>query len=195
MLYALAALGALMVAVTLFPFQAWYAHRLSGPFDDPKGDVLVVLGGGVEDGVLGQSSYLRTKYAARAYKQGGFRRVVVSGGGCPIPVAEAMADLLRSSGVPADAIVVEDQATSTHENALKTKLLVAPIGGRVVLLSSDFHMYRARKAFERAGVPVLPRPIPDVMKRSQTYLGRWPAFLDEMQETAKIAYYVVRGWI
>jgi hypothetical protein len=49
--------------------------------------------------------------------------------------------------------------------------------------------------FRRAGIDVLPRPIPDVVKRGTTWYGRWPAFLDLLEETAKIGYYYVRGWM
>jgi hypothetical protein len=56
-------------------------------------------------------------------------------------------------------------------------------------------MYRAQRAFKKAGLDVLPRPFPDVRKRAQAPLGRWEAFLDLTKETAKIAYYYLRGWI
>jgi hypothetical protein len=42
---------------------------------------------------------------------------------------------------------------------------------------------------------VLPRPIPDVRKRSMSWNRRWDAFQELVIETAKIGYYYLRGWI
>ena len=67
--------------------------------------------------------------------------------------------------------------------------------GRKVLLTSDYHMFRACRAFRKAGLEVAPRPFPDAGKRAANWLGRWPAFLDEVVETLKIGYYFVRGAI
>ena len=110
-------------------------------------------------------------------------------------MAFPMQDFLRCHGIPAEAIVLEPKSTSTRENALFTKDLLAAEPGTKVLLTSDYHMFRAHRAFLKAGLMVEPRPIPDVRKRSTRWRGRWPAFLDLMQEYCKIAYYRARGWI
>jgi len=188
-------IGGLLIFITLTPFDQWYARRLSGGFNDPKGEVLIVLGGSIDDGVLGQSSYLRARYAAWAYHEDGFQYVVISGAGEPVPVAQGMSDLLQAAGVPKRAIILETAARSTLENARNTKSLLEQINGRRVLLTSDYHMFRALRTFRKAGVDVIPRPIPDGVKRGNSFSGRWPAFLDEAAETAKIFYYRGRGWI
>src|SRR5437868_8872329 len=81
----LAAGGALMVIVICTPLAGWIGHKMSGGFDDPQGDVLIVLGGaGVQDGIMGHDSYLRAEYAVRAWREGHFRQVFITGGGnCP----------------------------------------------------------------------------------------------------------------
>jgi hypothetical protein len=56
-------------------------------------------------------------------------------------------------------------------------------------------MFRAYRAFRKLGLEVAPRPIPDARKRAARYRGRWPAFLDLLEETAKISYYYTHGWI
>jgi hypothetical protein len=56
-------------------------------------------------------------------------------------------------------------------------------------------MYRASRAFAKAGLRVIPSPFPDVIKAGQRWTGRWPAFLELCTETMKIAYYYARGWI
>src|SRR5215475_13526618 len=89
---ALAALGLLLVLVTATPLVSWWAGIFAGPWDDPGGDVLIVLGGSLlGNGVMGQNSYWRALYTAQAWRHGTFRRIVVSGGGDSYnSVAESM---------------------------------------------------------------------------------------------------------
>ena len=193
----LASLGLLFVLVTLTPLVSWWATALAGPWEDPRGDVLIVLGGSIlENGVMGESSYWRGVYAVLTWREGGFRQVVLSGGGSEGPaIVEPMRDFLECNGVPREAIRLETQSKSTRENALYTKALLAGVPGRKVLLTSDYHMFRAHRAFRKAGLDVLPRPYPDARKRASRWSGRWPAFLDLVMETVKIGYYYARGWI
>lgn len=196
LVYFFSYLGFLMFTVTITPLVSWWGGELAGPWNDPKGDVLIVLGGSMgERGILGGNSYLRAEYAILAFREGGFRLVVLSGGGAHRPVSEAMRDFLSCQGVPRDAVLTESASSSTRENALFTKQLVENAPGKKVLMTSDFHMFRAYHVFRKAGLDVVPRPIPDVRKRGAEWKGRWPAFVDLVQETAKIGYYFVRGWI
>jgi uncharacterized SAM-binding protein YcdF (DUF218 family) len=161
---------------------------------------LVVLGGSVqEDGMIGGSTYWRAVYAARAWREGGFKTIVLSGGGPPqapqYSAAEAMRDFLVAQGIPREAIWLETRSRSTRENALFTKPILDGIPGKKILLTSDYHMFRAHRAFEKAGIQVNPRPFPDVRKRAQSALSRWGGFLDLARETAKIVYYRHHGWI
>jgi hypothetical protein len=43
---AIAFLGLLMLLVTVIPVDSWYARALAGQWNDPRGDTLIVLGGG-----------------------------------------------------------------------------------------------------------------------------------------------------
>ena len=194
----LASLGLLFVLVTGTPLVSWWAGVLAGPWEDPNGDVLIVLGGSLlENGLMGPSSYWRSVYALRAWRQGTFNSIVVSGGPAPADYSTAapMRDFLEAHGVPRQAIQIETQSMSTHENALRVAELLAHVPGRKVLLTSDYHMYRAYYAFKKAGLEVLPRPFPDARKRAVGWAGRWPVFLDLVLETVKIGYYRVRCWI
>jgi uncharacterized SAM-binding protein YcdF (DUF218 family) len=177
------------------PLVPWWARKLAGPMDDPNGEVLIVLGGSaLEDGIIGQSSYWRSVYALRAYRQSPFAKVIVSGGGQFHP-ADSMRDFLVAGGIPGDRITVEDRSVSTRENAVYTKQLVASDNRRLVLLTSDYHMFRALRVFRKAGINVSPRPFPDLIKRSSSVTERWPAFFELCEEEVKTAYYWVRGWI
>src|SRR5437868_3937464 len=92
----LAGLGALVSLVCCTPIASWWAGKLAGPWDDPKGDVLVVLGGSILDtGIIGTNSYWRSVYALQAWRQGGFHDVFITGGTDPkSPVATLMAEFL-----------------------------------------------------------------------------------------------------
>jgi uncharacterized SAM-binding protein YcdF (DUF218 family) len=194
---ALACLGLLFVMVTVTPVLGWWAGALAGPWTEAHGDVLIVLGSEAQpDGIIGESSYWRTVYAVRAWRQGGFREIVVSGGvQGGVTVAELMRDFMVCSGIPAGAIRLETHAASTRENALFVTKMLADTPGRKVLLTSDYHMFRAYRAFRKAGLDVELRPFPDAGKRVQRWERRWPVFLGLVLETGKVGYYWARGWI
>ena len=184
----------MVLVITFSPFVEWAGGKLAGPWPDAHGEVLVVLGGSMQsEGILGYSSYLRSQYAIMAYREGGFRTVVVSGGGAG--EADAMKFFLEGHGVPRDAVLAETSSTSTRENVQYTVGLLQNLPGRKVLMTSDFHMFRAHRVFRKMGVEMIPRPVPDVRKRGSRWTGRWPAFLDLVVESGKIAYYYSRGWI
>ena len=191
----LACFGVLYLIVTLTPVDFWWARQLAGVWTDPKGDTLIVLGGaGMPDGTMGLDSYWRDVYAALAFPEG-FRRIIISGGPSPTPVALGMRDFLVAKGIDPSRITVETDSRTTRENALYVARLPAVTSGVNVLLTSDLHMFRAHRAFTRAGVSVLPRPFPDAMKRYSCISCRWEVFLDLNVESLKILYYFAHGWI
>jgi len=191
-----AVIGLTVVLVSCTPLVRWWGYRLAGHWTDPRGDILIMLAGSEGPAsMIGYDTYLRTEYALRSYRQDEFRTVLVSGGGPGTPVAVTMRDFLICNGVPSSAILTETASMSTRENALLTERMLRGIPGRKVLLTSDYHMYRAYRAFRKTGLDVTPRPFPDVIKRAGSWGGRWPAFLDLVIETAKIIYYEYRSWI
>jgi uncharacterized SAM-binding protein YcdF (DUF218 family) len=188
----LAALGLVVLVVTFTPLVSWWARAVSGDWPDPKGDVLIVLGAETIDGrTIGLVSYWRSVYAGWVYHGGGFREVVVSGN----QVAPLMRDFLVCRGVPASAIRVENTSTSTRENAVYTARMLAGHPGRLVLVSGDVHIFRARRAFLKAGLNVVPCPFAYGTKLAGRRENRWNVFIDLIREHAKIGYYFARGWI
>jgi len=189
----------LSLAVYGTPIVRWYAGRLAGNWTDSDGDVLIVLAAEAEQGnVIGRSSFWRATYADRAWQTGHFRALVVSGGrqiGLDQSLAAIIGHFLAAYGVPKEKIFLEERSVSTRENALFTKEMISGWPGKKVLLTSDYHMFRARRAFEAAGLPVVPRPFPDIIKQSENPLYRVPCFWTLSEETVKIAVYWWRGWI
>jgi len=187
-------LGLAFLMVT--PVVPWMATGLVDRWESPRGEVLVVLGAEVlEDGTLGVGSYWRSLYGVRTYRQHRFKKVIVCGGamGSKRPLAAAMAEFMQALGVPGEALVLEARSRSTRENALYSKELAGV--GEVVLVTSDYHMWRARRVFERVGLRVVAVPFPDVGKRWSGWPQRWQCGWDVGAELGKIGYYWVKGWI
>ena len=187
------AIGLLWLIVTVTPLDRWWANALSGTWNDGvRGETLIVLAGDAgSDGIIGYSTYLRCEYAIFAWRRGDFHTIFLSGG----PQAYAMRDFLIGEGVPASQIQTESQSRSTRENALFAADSLLRTAGGKAMLTSEYHMFRARRAFSRAGLNVVPLPCPDVLKRASRWKERWSAFLDLVTESVKIVYYTSRGWI
>lgn len=173
---------------------------LTDRWEEPVGDVLIVPGAEqLSDGTLGLSSYWRTVYAVRAWRAGGCKRVVFTGGKGGFPEAPSLAaEMARFAvglGMPREIIALEERSHSTRENALFTAEMVRSWPGSKVLLTSDAHMLRCRRTFERAGLAVRPAPIPDVGKRWSRWSSRWECAWTVGVELAKLGYYRTRGWV
>lgn len=188
-------LGVLEQSTPLIP---WMANRLADRWDEPRSEVLVVLGADIlGDGTIGPGSYWRALYGVRAYRKHRFRKVIVCGGpgGSARSTAEAMSEFMQALGVPSEVLTVETKSRSTRENALFAKELLPEGVRRVALVTSDFHVWRSRRVFERLGLEVEALPYPDVGKRWHSWTQRWQCGWDIGIELAKIGYYRAKGWI
>lgn len=190
----------LLLIVIATPVTKWIAHGLAqgGLNDQIQGDVLVVLSGSNAQvgGVMGYSTYVRAEYALWYFRRSGaYREIVILGGGGTPPVAESMKEFLVANGIPASSIMVETRSLSTRENALFSRDLLNGIPGRKVLLTSDYHLYRAKRVFRKAGIDVIPRALPDGLKSGSSIASRPTAAVTEALELTKIVYYYARGWM
>lgn len=190
--------GLVFLLVLFTPLVQSMASLLAGPWGNPDGDVLVVLGGETIQGtaqmgtLIGVSSYWRSIYAATVWKEAHFRHLLLSGS----ESGESMKRFLIAYGVPESAVLLEDKSGTTHENAIFSKPVLDKIGGRIVLLTSEYHMYRASRCFAKAGLKVQPLPFPDVTKRAAASIPyRLEGFWVLVDELTKIAYYCSKGWI
>lgn len=97
--------------------------------------------------------------------------LVFTGGWIPwqpelAPEGEVLKAWARSQGVPDSAIQVTGKVTNTAEEAAAVAALLpklASVGGSkpktILLVTSAFHMPRAQRLFEQAGLKVLPYPV------------------------------------
>jgi uncharacterized SAM-binding protein YcdF (DUF218 family) len=78
------------------------------------------------------------------------------GEGETITEAEAMRDWLLAHDIPAERILMEDKATSTMENLSYSFDLIRARGddpdGNVAIVSSAYHLYRAKLMARNQGV-------------------------------------------
>jgi uncharacterized SAM-binding protein YcdF (DUF218 family) len=187
----LAAIGLLTVLVISTPLVSWWAQAYAGPIERPQGDILILLSAADDDrGGISFSSYWRAREAIFAFQNGGFKKIVVTGGG-----GSCILDYLVAEGIPRQAILAEWGSHSTRESGLAMAQLLRGMPGRKVLLTSDFHMYRAIRVFRKLHVEVTPMAVRDVLQTSAGWGGRFGSFETMLLESAKIVYYSLRGWI
>lgn len=197
---ALALGGAFILLAIHSPAAEYLARPLLVRPDVDRADAIVVLGGGLyPNATLTASSLERTLYAVDLYRRGLAPRILFSGGvtgEAPRPEAEVMAELARTVGVPADALLVEGVSGTTYENAVEVKKILRELGFRRALLVSDAtHLYRAQLAFERQGVLVLPAPTRTREALGYTPGGRLTLFYATLHEYGGLVYYKIRGRI
>ena len=170
--------ASLMILLPFFWFWCWatpamyrfLGYALEIPYPPqcaetlPKADAIIILGGG-----MGSNTNLpyaemwsaadRVWHAARLYKAGKAPLVMPSGGG----ESYSSVPLLLDLGVPRRAIRIESEARNTEENALFVerelrKVLGRPKAkpGRVLVVTSAWHMRRALLHFRQTGLEAIP---------------------------------------
>ncbi len=150
--------------------------RYVAPDDQPVVDAIVVLGGGVTgctnawpsaDMSCGAD---RVRYAAKLWKAGAARFVIATGTG----ERTATLPLLMDFGVARDAIIIEEEARNTEENAALVSALLAEREKEfwppsqyqadrrrsILLVTSAWHMRRSLAMFSKYApeLDVVPAP-------------------------------------
>ena len=126
---------------------------------DPERDYLIVLGAAVHGDDASLSLVHRLRGVMDYMEEYPNSIAIVSGGkgqGENITEAQCMFDWLTERGVDPDRIIMEDKATSTKENLLFSFEIIRQRGddpeGNVAVLSSPYHLYRAKTICKMLGV-------------------------------------------
>ena len=110
-------------------------------------DAIIVLGSKVYPGGRpGGSLYARIQHAIALYKAGYAPYMIFCGGvgDNPPSEAEVMRRIAADAGIPASAMILEDQSHSTEDNLGNAKTLMHERGLKSAIIVSDpFHLYRA----------------------------------------------------
>lgn len=137
--------------------------------NNPKGDVIVMLGGGATldtpnlnfNGHLSGFAANRLITSAQLYKKLNIP-IIISGGkvfkstGTESEIAK---NILINLGIPENSIITENKSINTTENAKYTKQILDKYNFKnPILVTSAFHMNRAVIQFKKFNVNVLPFP-------------------------------------
>jgi len=123
-------------------------------------DVVIVLGAGVIGERVTRPLASRLDTALYYWQRNPDAYIIVTGGlgnRATITEAEAMARYLQRRGVPQNRILLEEYSTSTYENLKFARaILDEHFAGEysAVLVTNDFHIYRAVQTAQRVGLYV-----------------------------------------
>lgn len=142
-------LAALLAAEALILSTAFFAAPLPG-------DAIVVLGTRVYGTEPGPMLRLRLEKALALYRQGYAPRLLVSGGRGgdeEISEAQAMKNYLVAAGVAPEAVLLENESTSTYENLRNSATILQQQGWtRIVVVTNRSHLYRSLKLARLQGL-------------------------------------------
>jgi uncharacterized SAM-binding protein YcdF (DUF218 family) len=195
--------GGVLIALVLTgfsPLPNLVAALVAVPAAPGTADAIVVLGGGGEwpHGELSSTALHRTIHGISLYREGLAPLLVLSGSQgrtLPSPSARRRA-LALACDVPDQAIVTDERANTTQEEAGWVASLLRPRGARTILLVTDpYHMVRARRLFEGAGFAVRPAPANDLPDPAESPQTRLALMIRATQEILAIVYYRVAGYI
>jgi uncharacterized SAM-binding protein YcdF (DUF218 family) len=162
----------LLWAISIAPVSDAIFRGLESEIDmpaNPQGDVIILLGGGIYDGVADLSGVGapygemlgRIVTAVRLQKRLDIP-VIVSGGSVfksRKPEAPIVRRFLIDLGVPADKVIMEDKSRDTIENAKYTIEICRKSGHKKpILVTTAYHIKRAVESFEKSGMKVVPFP-------------------------------------
>ena len=141
-----------LIPVVFVGFLGIYGNVDNASTDE---DVVIVLGAGIHGEQVSAALATRLDEAALYHEKNPNALIVVCGGqGLQESITEALAmeRYLLQKGVAPENILKEDQSTSTWENLVFAKALIderfsAP---RCVVITNDFHVYRATLLAQRA---------------------------------------------
>ncbi len=122
---------------------------------EPGADYMIVLGARVRgERVVGLLAR-RLDAAAEYLINNPDTKVILSGGqgaGETVSEAEAMRRYLSRKGIEESRMLLEDKSTNTDENLEFSKLKITNPDERVVIVSNDFHIFRALRIAKKKGL-------------------------------------------
>ena len=131
-----------------------------------RADAIVVLSGILNIHEVGDSAYIEWGDPDRyfggiaLYKAGKAQKLVFTGGKMPWDKAkktegEVLREYAILNGIPSEKILVTIDVENTADEAMAVKKLINP-SKKIILVTSAFHMYRAKRLFEKHGFDVIP---------------------------------------
>lgn len=204
-------LGLLIWLTALQPVAHLLARGLEKQYGIPKavqGDVIILLGGGINEGVTdmtgigtpSEGMLARIVTAVRLQKR--LELPVILSGGKVYSSSSDMAPILRrfliDLGVDSRQIIIENRSRDTYENAGYTESICRRHGFlKPILITSALHMPRSVMMFEKTELQVIPFPAGFRTRPNPSYAwqhfrpssGSMNLFAAAMHEYLGILYY------
>jgi len=160
------------LALHLLEFETTKSKDILKPYD-----IGIVLGPFIDEDINLpiRSESIRFTQAVQLYKQNKFKKFLLSGNDNSNLTRLYLIDLC----VPSEDILVEDKSNNTYENAVLSNRFLSRRGDtskRILLITSAYHMRRAKKCFDKVGLKVTPISV-DYKTSS---IGNWPSSLSEI---------------
>lgn len=121
----------------------------------PNADYVLVLGAQVKGTRLTYALQTRLDVAYEYAVDNPDSVVIVSGGqglGEDVTEAYAMAEYLKTKGLDASRLILEDRSTSTYENIEYSKAFIDSTDASIVLVTNHFHVYRGVGVAKKQGL-------------------------------------------
>ncbi len=167
------AVGALIWLISMAPVADFLKGGLEHDQFPPEpidADVILMLSAGLYDrspdlsgaGAPGPETMERLVTAARLHLKYHIP-IVVSGGKLPADASQSIAAVAKrfliDLGIPSHAVIAEERSRDTYENALYCKSICQTHGySRPLMVTSGYHIKRARWSFAKVGLTVTPFP-------------------------------------
>lgn len=125
-----------------------------GATAEPAADYVIVLGAQWKENGPSYTLKKRLDKAIEYLNANPETKVIVSGGrgsNEPISEAQGMQGYLMEAGIAAERILMEDESTNTYENLSFSSELLDEVNDRVVLVTNNFHVFRATAIAHKQG--------------------------------------------
>lgn len=146
---------------------------------NPNFDYVLALGSGLDGEDPKPALVKRLEKSLEVLKENPGKQIIVSGGqgeGETITEAEAMKRFLIANGIMESRIIKEEKSTSTSENIKYSREIVLSFDPRpeitVLVVTSDFHMYRAKYIANKYGFIAYGAPAPTPQTEAARYWVR-----------------------
>jgi len=167
---------------------------------EPSGAIVVLGAGTMYGNILNQESLRRAIAGIDLYRQKLAPVIVLSGPhsnrGSGSSEAEARANLAIGMGVPPEAIIKEQTANTTREEAVHiAETLHKRSIHRILLVTDSLHMRRAKLVFERSGLEVSPAASADYTVAAVSPADRLWLAMRVAEESLALLYYRLARYI
>lgn len=181
----IAMLGRVLFTLFLISFLTIQGVILSGCRADPEAeqaDYVLVLGAQIYADRPSASLQSRLDVAFDYLERNPDAHAILCGGQGSnevMPEAWMMRDYLISRGIPEERLLIEDASSNTIQNIANARQQYLSPGDRTAVISSEFHLSRARRLMASAALDPygLPAPTPYVSLRIVLHLREYCSVL------------------